>query len=147
MRKMVFILMVCFTVNVAAQTFSVSQLKGCEWVDDTFRDDVIKTIWFTDSICYDKDDFLVIGKSSTITPPYYLSGSMVKEFNAANVGKGTTGKYLIINQGNAKYGYEMTIWEILGLSDEKLVLRCGMYYSDTGESAPYVRTFRKVKKD
>ena len=145
MKRIIFVLAVCFSVNVLAQTFSVSQLKGCGWVDDTFRDDVIKTIWFTDTICYDKDDFLTIGKSATIAPPYYLSDSMVRDFNAANVGKSTTGKYLIINQGNEKYGYAMTIWEILGISEEKLVVKCGLYYSDTGKSGPYVRTFRKVK--
>lgn len=145
-RFYVFTLLLLFAFFVKAQTFTTSQIKGCKWVDDVSREGVTTTIWFTDSLRYSKNDYLRINKSSLLTAPYYLANEIPHAFDESKVGKETSGKYLVMKEGTAKYGYVVSVKEILGISGDKLVLKYGVYRSNTNNPPKAVLVFKKESK-
>lgn len=145
-RKLCIAMMfVAFTLTVKAQTFTSSQVKGCKWIDDVSRERVVNTIWFTDSLRYSKNDYLRINKSSLLTAPYYLADEIPCVFDESKVGEETSGKYLVMKEGTAKYGYVISVKEILCISEDKLVLKYGVYRSNTDNPPTAVFVFRKDK--
>lgn len=116
----------CTALGCTAQTFTLSQLKGCKW---TFyeTDEKTKTIWFTDSAFYDENFYASLNKTSTLKLPFYLSTTIEKTFDESKVGASTSGKYLIIKEGNAKHGFNVFVCEIMGISNTNLSLKYGIY--------------------
>lgn len=62
MKKTIIILFALYTAfSCAAQTFRMSQLKGCKWVTYD-REKETNTIWFTDSTYYDESFYPTLNK-------------------------------------------------------------------------------------
>lgn len=102
MKKTIILLFaLCTAFSCAAQTFSLSQLKGCKWVTYD-REKETNTIWFTDSTYYDESFYPTLNKTTTIELPFYLSNTIEKVFDESKVGTNTSGKYLIIKRGQCK---------------------------------------------
>ena len=102
MKKTIILLFaMCIAFSCAAQTFTITQLKGCKWVTYD-REKETNTIWFTDSTYYDESFYPTLNKTTTIELPFYLSNTIEKVFDESKVGTNTSGKYLIIKEGNLK---------------------------------------------
>ena len=146
MKKTIILLFaICVVLSCAAQTFSLSQLKGYKWTcNETYEK--TKTIWFTDSAFCDENVYSSINKTSTLKLPFYLSSTIEKVFDESKVGKGSSGKYLIIKEGNAKHGYNVFVCEIMGISNTNLSIKYGIYSEHRkiggGEQ---IRNFTKVQ--
>lgn len=127
MKKTIILLFaMCIAFSCAAQTFTITQLKGCKWVTYD-REKETNTIWFTDSTYYDESFYPTLNKTTTIELPFYLSNTIEKVFDESKVGTNTSGKYLIIKEGNAKYGYNLVVCEIMGISNTNLSIKHGIY--------------------
>ena len=86
MKKTIILLFaLCTAFSCAAQTFSLSQLKGCKWVTYD-REKETNTIWFTDSTYYDESFYPTLNKTTTIELPFYLSNTIEKVFDESKVG-------------------------------------------------------------
>lgn len=67
-------------------------------------------------------------------------------FDESKVGKSTSGKYLIIKEGNARYGYNLVVCEIMGISDTNLSIKHGIYTEKTKiGGGKFVLNFTKVQ--
>lgn len=146
MKKTIIILFALYTAfSCAAQTFKMSQLKGCKWTCNE-TDEKTKTIWFTDSAFCDENVYSSINRTSTLKMPFYLSSTIEKVFDESKVGKGTSGKYLIIKEGNAKHGYNVFVCEIMGISNTNLSIKYGIYseHRKIG-GGEHIRNFTKVQ--
>ena len=105
MKKTIILLFaMCIAFSCAAQTFTITQLKGCKWVTYD-REKETNTIWFTDSTYYDESFYPTLNKTTTIELPFYLSNTIEKVFDESKVGTNTSGKYLIIISAD---GYVVT---------------------------------------
>ena len=103
------------------------------------------TIWFTDSTYYDESFYPTLNKTTTIELPFYLSNTIEKVFDESKVGTNTSGKYLIIKEGNAKYGYNLVVCEIMGISNTNLSIKHGIYTAKKKIGfAKFILNFTKV---
>ncbi len=124
--------------------YKMSQLKGCKWVTYD-REKETNTIWFTDSTYYDESFYPTLNKTTTIELPFYLSNTIEKVFDESKVGTNTSGKYLIIKEGNAKYGYNLVVCEIMGISNTNLSIKHGIYTAKKKIGfAKFILNFTKV---
>ena len=138
------LLAMCAVLGCAAQTFKMSQLKGCKWVSYEL-DREVNTIWFTDSAYYDESFYTTLNKTATSKMPFYLSNTIEKVFDESKVGTNTSGKYLIIKEGNAKYGYNLVVCEIIGISNTNLSIKHGIYTAKKKIGfAKFILNFTKV---
>ena len=146
MKKTIIILFALYTAfSCAAQTFRMSQLKGCKWVSYELENET-NTIWFTDSAYYDESFYPTLNKTTTIELPFYLSNTIEKVFDESKVGTNTSGKYLIIKEGNAKYGYNLVVCEIMGISNTNLSIKHGIYTAKKKIGfAKFILNFTKVQ--
>ena len=120
MKKTIILLFALHTAfSCAAQTFRMSQLKGCKWVSYEL-DGKVNTVWFTDSAYFDENFYTSLNKTATSKMPFYLSNTIEKVFDESKVGTNTSGKYLIVQSGNAKHGYNLVVCEIMGVSGTTL---------------------------
>ena len=146
MKKTIILLFaLCTAFGCAAQTFTLSQLKGCKWTCNE-TDTKTKTVWFTDTDFYDENFYASLNKTSTLKLPFYLSTTIEKTFDESKVGVSTSGKYLIIKEGNAKHGFNVFVCEIMGISDTTLSLKYGIYseHKKIG-GGQHIRNFTKVQ--
>ena len=146
MKKTIILLFaMCIAFSCAAQTFTITQLKGCKWVTYD-REKETNTIWFTDSTYYDESFYPTLNKTTTIELPFYLSNTIEKVFDESKVGTNTSGKYLIIKEGNAKYGYNLVVCEIMGVSGTTLSIKYNVYSAKrTIGGVKFVQNFTKVR--
>lgn len=144
-KNIILLFAICVVLSCAAQTFSLSQLKGYKWTCNE-TDEKTKTIWFTDSAFCDENVYSSINKTSTLKLPFYLSSTIEKVFDESKVGKGSSGKYLIIKEGNAKHGYNVFVCEIMGISNTNLSIKYGIYseHRKIG-GGEHIRNFTKVQ--
>ena len=93
MKKTIILLFALHTAfSCAAQTFRMSQLKGCKWVSYEL-DGKVNTVWFTDSAYFDENFYTSLNKTATSKMPFYLSNTIEKVFDESKVGTNTSGKY------------------------------------------------------
>ncbi len=145
MKKTIILLFaMCIALGCAAQTFTMSQLKGCKWVSYEL-DREVNTIWFTDSAYYDESFYTTLNKTATSKMPFYLSNTIEKVFDESKVGTNTSGKYLIVKSGNAKHGYNLVVCEIMGISSTTLSIKYNVYSAKrTIGGVKFVQNFKKV---
>ena len=146
MKKTIIILFALYTAfSCAAQTFRMSQLKGCKWVSYELEDET-NTVWFTDSAYYDQSFYPTLNKTTTLKLPFYLSNTIEKVFDESKVGTNTSGKYMIVKEGNAKHGYNLVVFEIMGISSTNLSIKYGIYTAKTKiGGGKFVQNFTKVQ--
>jgi len=145
MKKTIILLFaLCTAFNSIAQTFTLSQLKGCKWVSYELENET-NTIWFTDSAYYDESFYTTLNKTATSKMPFYLSNTIEKVFDESKVGTNTSGKYLIVKKGNAEYGYNLVVCEIMGISSTTLSIKYNVYSAKrTIGGVKFVQNFTKV---
>ena len=146
MKKTIIILFALYTAfSCAAQTFRMSQLKGCKWVSYELENET-NTIWFTDSAYYDESFYPTLNKTVTSKMAFYLSNTIEKVFDESKVGTNTSGKYLIVKKGNAEYGYNLVVCEIMGVSGTTLSIKYNIYSAKpTIGGVKFVQNFTKVQ--
>ena len=146
MKKTIILLFtLCAAFGCTAQTFTLSQLKGCKWVSYEL-DGKVNTIWFTDSAYFDENFYTSLNKTATSKMPFYLSDTIEKVFDEAKVGTNTSGKYLIVKSGNAKHGFNLVVCEIMGISDTDLSIKYNVYSAKTTiGGVKFVENFTKVQ--
>lgn len=146
MKKTIILLFaLCMTFGCTAQTFEMSQLKGCKWVSYELEDET-NTVWFTDSAYYDQSFYPALNKTTTLKLPFYLSNTIEKVFDESKVGTNTSGKYMIVKEGNAKHGYNLVVFEIMGISSTNMSIKYGIYTAKTKiGGGKFVQNFTKVQ--
>ena len=146
MKKTIILLFALHTAfSCAAQTFRMSQLKGCKWVSYEL-DGKVNTVWFTDSAYFDENFYTSLNKTATSKMPFYLSNTIEKVFDESKVGTNTSGKYLIVQSGNAKHGYNLVVCEIMGVSGTTLSIKYNVYSAKrTIGGVKFVQNFTKVR--
>ena len=146
MKKTIILLFaLCAAFGCAAQTFTLSQLKGCKWVSYEL-DGKVNTVWFTDSAYFDENFYTSLNKTATSKMPFYLSNTIEKVFDESKVGANTSGKYLIVKSGNAKHGFNLVVCEIMGISDTNLSIKYNVYSAKkTIGGVKFVENFTKMQ--
>ncbi len=145
MKKTIILLFaLCMAFSCAAQTFKMSQLKGCKWVSYEL-DGKVNTVWFTDSAYFDEDFYTSLNKTATSKMPFYLSNTIEKVFDESKVGTNTSGKYMIVKNGKPQHGYNLVVCEIMGVSDTTLSIKYNVYSAKrTIGGVKFVQSFKKV---
>lgn len=145
MRKTIILLFaLCIAFSGAAQTFKMSQLKGCKWVSYEL-DREVNTVWFTDSIYYDESFYPTLNKTATSKMPFYLSNTIEKVFDESKVGTNTSGKYMIVKNGKPQHDYNLVVCEIMGISSTTLSIKYNVYSAKrTIGGVKFVQNFTKV---
>lgn len=138
------LLAMCAVLACAAQTFKMSQLKGCKWVSYEL-DGKVNTVWFTDSAYFDEDFYTSLNKTATSKMPFYLSNTIEKVFDESKVGTNTSGKYMIVKNGKPQHGYNLVVCEIMGISSTTLSIKYNVYSAKrTIGGVKFVQNFTKV---
>lgn len=146
MKRLFFILSALCTFSIssnAQQIVNTNQLDGTEWVEiDTNNNELGNTLKFTTtsmkSTLYDnytKKDILK-------TYAYYLSSSTTDKFVSSNVGKNTSGSYII----NYSYRTKRTInYQVLSLTSTTLKLHYKPSKSIIGDPDGYVFIYKRIR--
>ena len=124
--SILFFLLFCMADISFAQSYNVSQLKGCKWVMD---DNPNYYIRYTD--IQEITTFLIDGKECNSYVDYYLSPEKTETFDVSKVGNSVDGKYIVTP--NSRKGHkkgQATCTLISKLENGKLVI-------EYVEGAPY----------
>ena len=120
MKKSIFIisLLIMSVLDINAQTFTTSQLKNIHWgLYSPTRSGVQKEIRFTDTQYIINKVYPEFDSNITQTYPYYLSETKPYVFDFSQVGKNTSGKYLVVYVEQYQLMY---VFDIISVSHDFL---------------------------
>jgi len=112
------IAMAISVIYVFSQTFTTSQLKNIHWgLYSPTRSGVQKEIRFTDTQYIINKVYPEFDSNITQTYPYYLSETKPYVFDFSQVGKNTSGKYLVVYVEQYQLMY---VFDIISVSHDFL---------------------------